>query len=385
MKIYDFSKAKKFAEEVIIKEKGIPSIDIMVMKEREVIFDYKAGFFDYEKTVPIHENALYYMYSCTKPITVSVASKLYEENKLDLEAPVSKYLPEYEKVVLKKENELVKPNEVLKVKHLFTMTGGFTYDWTNPIIKEFVKENPNASTVEIANQFVNLPLIFEPGERFEYSLCHDILAALVENIVQKPFREYVKEVLFAPVGMNDSYFHITEELKPRLAAKYDNIRKSESDPFEIIPIPNINHMILSENYDSGGAGLICTLSDYAKFAETMANGGVAANGYRFLKEETIKLLTKDWLKEICKNPSFGCTCGGGESYSYGLGVRVKTGEDNRNIPIGEFGWDGACGSYISIDPENKVSIVMAMHVLSWNQTIMEDRNDLAEILYEAVK
>ncbi|MBE6730406.1 MAG: beta-lactamase family protein [Ruminococcaceae bacterium] len=383
MKIYDFSKAKEFTDEVLIKKKGIPSVDIKVIKENEVVFDYRAGYFDYEKTVPIHENALYYMYSCTKPVTVTAALRLYEENKLDLEVPVSKYLPEYEKAVLKKDGEIVKPTEVLKVKHLFTMTGGFTYDWTNPLIKKFAKKNPKASTVELANQFVNLPLIFEPGERFEYSLCHDILAAVVESIVQKPFREYVKEVLFDPVGMKDSYFHITEELKPYLAAKYDNIRKSESDSFKITPIPKVNNMIFTENYDSGGAGLICTLSDYAKFAETLANGGVAPNGYRFLKEETIALLTKDWLKEICKDSSFGCTCGS-KGYSYGLGVRVKTGEDGRNIPVGEFGWDGACGSYVSMNTEHKTAVVMGMHVHSWNQTIQDDRNRLTELIYEAL-
>lgn len=381
--MFDFSKVKAFVDEKIIKEKGMPSFDLMVMKENKLLYRHMAGYFDYKKEVPIHENALYYMYSCTKPLTVSVALRLYEEGKLDLEEKVETYLPEYKNIYLNINGEKVKPQRDLKVKHLFTMSGGFTYDWTNPIIKEHVAKNPAASTVEIANLFVSFPLIFEPGERFEYSLCHDILAAVVEAITKKPFREYVKEVLFDPIGMNDSFFHITEELKPRLAAKYNNKRENPEAPFKVVPIENVNHMILGENYDSGGAGLICTLGDYAKFAKVMANGGLCENGYRFLKEETVALLQKDWLKEVCDNYSFGCNCGI-EGYSYGLGVRIKVGENGTSIPIGEFGWDGACGSYISMNTEHKIAIVMGMHIHSWNQTIQDDRNRLAELIYEAL-
>ena len=96
--MFDFSKVKAFVDEKIIKEKGMPSFDLMVMKGNELLYRHMAGYFDYEKEVPIHENALYYMYSCTKPLTVSVALRLYEEGKLDLEEKVETYLPEYKNI-----------------------------------------------------------------------------------------------------------------------------------------------------------------------------------------------------------------------------------------------------------------------------------------------
>ena len=149
---------------------------------------------------------------------------------------------------------------------------------------------------------------------------------------------------------------------------------------EIVEIPIENELVFGENYDSGGAGVIGTVEDYARFVDLMACGGESENGYRLLKEETVELLRQETITSLGVDNSF--TCVQGDDYGYGLGVRVRKKTTEWGLPIGEFGWDGAAGTYIMVDPINKISVVIGMHLRGWPNVFRGEHLRLVQCVYE---
>ncbi len=378
--MYDFSPIARYMEDVVLKKKHVPGCDIRIMRDHTELFRHTCGYADAEKGIPLSEDHLFYMYSCTKPITVSAGMRLYEEGKLQLDAPVSDYLPAYKQVFLEKDGNRIASQNALTVRHLFTMSGGFDYHAHIPAVDELIAQsNGHATTREIVDLFAGKPLCFEPGSRFQYSLCHDILAAVIEAAADMRFSDYLKTILFDPIDMEDSTFDDTPDVLARLAGQY-----ASDSQGKVTPADNRNGFRLTDRYESGGAGLICSTADYAKFADTMACEGTAANGYRYLKSETVKLLRTEQLSSFAVDTAFSCAAGPG--YGYGLGVRTRT--DNslgQKSPIGEFGWDGAAGSYVMCDPVNHISIFFAMHVLNWPSCIGSDHAVMRDMMYDILK
>ncbi len=369
----------KYIDEVMCGEKMVPGIDVIVMQDHREIYRHITGFCDKNLAESLEKNQLYYLYSCTKPITAAAALRLVEEGKLDLDAPVSNYIPEFAELTVQKDDLVVPAQKVLTVRHLFTMTGGFTYQFHMDSSKEFIEKNPNASTLEIVKNFAKIPLADEPGQCFRYSVCHDILAAVIEVVSSVRYGEYLEQVVFKPLGMTNTTFNCTEEIKEKIAYQFYCPARGER-PFAAGS--NNNNFIFTPNYESGGAGLISTMDDYIKFADCMACGGTSKDGYQLLKPETVKMMHTEQLSDYTMDSSFGCAAGPG--YGYGLGVRTRISHEGGKSPLGEFGWDGAAGCYIMMDDTNKISIVMGMSVIGWPNCIGYDHGVVRDIVYEAL-
>jgi CubicO group peptidase (beta-lactamase class C family) len=183
----------------------------------------------------------------------------------------------------------------------------------------------------------------------------------------------VKEVIFAPLQMGQSHFDNSETNIPDIYMAYENgaVEKIEEGKI-LIPTPA---------YESGGAGLVSTVEDYIRFADALACGGVAANGYQVLKKDALQQLVFGHLKEISVDNGF--TCVQGEDYGYGLGVRVRQKTTDWGLSEGEFGWDGAAGSYVMIDPDKKVSVFMGMHLRNWPAVFTGKHLEIVEKIYKA--
>lgn len=374
----DFKPVTDFVEQKLRKKCGVPGCDLIVMREHEVLLRYQSGVSDYDGAVPMKGDERYFMYSCSKPITCTAALQLVERGVIGLDDPVGLYLPDYANVFLQKDGVKAPAKRTMTVKHLFTMSGGLDYDLGKEPVKELLKEQPDASTLAIVNAMAKAPLLFEPGERFEYSLCHDVLAAVVEAASGMRFGAYLQKNIFEPLGMTHTGFTVTQEERAQIAAQYTFI-----EPGVLKPIYAQNDYRLSSAYESGGAGLISTAEDYAKFADAMANGGVGANGARILKTETIEEMRKDQLCGFLDDPAFGCAAGPG--YSYGLGVRTRIDQnEGQRSSIGEFGWDGAAGSYLMMDPKYGLSIVFTMHVRNWPAMIGLSHGEIRDLTYDAL-
>lgn len=372
----DFSKVINYVEDTLRSAFGVPGCDLQIMRSHEVLFRYKSGTNDYEETVSVLGEEMYFMYSCTKPITCAAALQLIESGKLGLDDPVSRWLPEFENAYLLKDGKPQKTENRMTVRHLFTMTAGFDYDKEAEPIRQVIEKNPQVGTAELVNAFIRSPLHFEPGERFQYSLCHDVLAAVIESVSGMRFSEYLEKNIFEPLGMTETYFVLPEDKKHRLAAQFraDGVGCKHA-------VPQTNDYQLTNCYESGGAGLCSTLSDYSRFCDAMACGGVGSNGARILKPETVDLMRSEQLSLFTKDSTFSCAAGPG--YGYGLGVRTLTDKsEGQRSPLGEFGWDGAAGSYIMMDPEHEISIVFTMHVLGWPAMIGFGHAPIRDLTYE---
>ena len=344
----------------------IPGNDCMVKLGHETVYRYQSGFRDMENRLPMQGDELYYLWSCSKPITCTLALQLYEKGLYLLNDPLYEYLPEFRDMMVETKNEdgttgLEKAKNPIRVRDLFTMSAGFTYNMGTPEIQA-VKEKTGGRcpTREIARAIAASPLQFEPGTHWSYSLCHDVLSAFIEVVAGMRTRDWAKQVLFDPLEMHDTCYNLPDaEKMTRLAVQY-NFR---DDLDKALPTNNTCGHILGPDYDSGGAGIVSSIEDYMKFATAMANGGVAENGERVLASSTIDLMRTNCLDEaMMRDFNWGQLAG----YGYGLGVRTMISPvlAGTGGSVGEFGWGGAAGAYLILDPSRKLAVTYAHHMLN---------------------
>lgn len=345
---------------------GVPGSDIVIYKDHEEIFRYQSGFDSVRDETPVRSDALYNMYSCTKVATCVAATQLIERGEILASDPVFAYFPEYADIkvkhVLPDGTAEIRPAEkVLTIEHLLTMTGGLDYDLNRPGIRRVIEETEGkAPTLDIVRALAEDPFLFEPGTKYQYSLCLDVIGGLVELVSGMSLGEYFEENIFAPLGMTETSFGITDEKLERLASQY------QLDPMtgRISEIPKgQNPFTFGTQYQSGGAGLISSVRDQILLADALANGGVGKNGNRILSRAGVELMSSNHLTPECLSDFRGAV-GQCKGYGYGYGVRsnMEPAMAGNLAPVGEFGWDGAKGSYISCDPKNRVAFFYAEHM-----------------------
>lgn len=363
----------------------IPGNDCMIRVGHEDVYRYQSGYADMEKGRRMAGDELYFMWSASKPITCTLALRLYEEGLYLLNDPLYEYLPEFKDMQVRETdadgNTFLRPakNPIL-VKHLFGMAAGFTYDFNSPSVRAAREAHPTCPTREIIRAVAKEPLTFDPGTHWSYSLCHDVLSAFIGVVSGMPTREYAKKALFEPLGMVDSSYNLpTDPVKlSRMAVQY-NYR---DDLEKALPTNNTCGHILGSDFDSGGAGILSTVADYMEFADAMANGGVAKNGYRVLSPATIDLMRRNFLSPIQMQDFSWSQLAG---YGYGLGVRtmVDPCAAGSNGSVGEFDWGGAAGAYLIIDPDRKTALMYAHHMLNNQEPYFSPR--LRNVLYACLE
>ena len=336
-------------------EDGVPGCEVMVARDHEILFHAGAG--------NAKPGTRYFLYSCTKPVTAAAGMIAMEQKLFSLDDPVGQYLPAFF------ENAAWK---TATVRHLFTMTAGFNYRFDTPALRDLPED---ATTVAFAEALASAAPDFTPGTRFQYSLCHDVLAAVIEKTSGMTFGAFCQKYIFDPLGMTDTSFYLPGADTTGIAPLYRYDAKARRVVRNEVQYPD--HVRSSGHY-SGGAGLVSTMADYLKFADALACGGEP-----ILKSASIDCMRTEQLTALNAAADFGCTCG--PDYGYGLGVRtrIKT-EHGVPGPLGEFGWDGAAGADILIDPENRLSIVYAQHVLNWPDMGDIPHLVIRDILYRAL-
>lgn len=361
-------------------DKFIPARELVVSRNHEVIYHHKSGFFDYRQTKLLTGNELYLLFSSTKIATCIGALRLVEKGLIKLEDKVSDYIQEYKSLNVLENGKLRPAKTDLLVKHLFTMCGGFTYNRDTENLKRF-KEDEKATSLDVVKAIAKEPLAFDPGSHFEYSLCHDILGGLIEAVSGKTLDRYLKDEIFIPLDMKDTTFNLNDEQKKRLAVHY--VYNAESGTLKTSD--NLNHIFrISPRYESGGAGIYSTTSDYAKFADAIACGGTAYNGYEVLKPKTVEMYAKNWLNDTQLSDFQKKT--GHLGNGYGLGCMVLTDRIPRHYkcPEGVFGWGGMAGTKVVMDLKNKFSFYYSQEVEGGVECSYEEHqhNVITNMLYE---
>ena len=368
-----------------------PGCSISVCKEGKEIFCYESGYSDIENKIPMTTDSLIYIYSCSKPTTVTAALQLYENGYYSLDDPLYDFIPEYRDMYVESENGVVhKAKKPITLRNLFTMTSGISYATDT---KEFDKArditNGKMNTVEVIRCLAERPLSFEPGERWLYSLSHDVLAAVVEVVSGKKFRDYVKENIFDPLGIRQAIYH--GEFERNMSQQYRFVNSAETDIVKLQAsgeinktgylekVGNKNHLIFGSEYDSGGAGIATTVSEYSKFAAALANKGMGKNRERILLPETIELMRQNQLN---KNQMKTFVWPQHKGYSYGLGVRTLV-DKKIGGSLKEIGWGGAAGATIIADADTGVSVFYAQHMLNPQEAYYQPQ--IRNVLYECLK
>ena len=373
-----------------IDNKRIAGAVTLVARRGHVAWFKAQGMADRETGKPMRPDTMFRICSMTKPITSLAVMMLYEEGRFMLEDPISKYLPEFKnpKVLVKPASgtpyTIPAPREIT-IRDLLRHTSGITYQWNKDLGPMYKDANvasgllPYDGTIEDSSKrLAGLPLLFNPGEKWEYSLGVDVLGRLVEVISGKPLDEFFRTRIFEPLGMKDTYFYPPDNKLDRLATAYTYYNDKGLNRFPDTPITE-GAFTYSADYPtrapkklfSGGAGLVSTAADYMRFCQMMLDGGKVGNT-RLLSRKSVELMTQDQLGKV--NPDFG----------FGLGFGV----DGVKVPLeelgspGEYNWGGFFYTEFSIDPkEQMIVIFMGQLHPSGDLTLNHQTHELA---YQAI-
>ena len=333
-----------------------------IMRRDEVLFEEGFGFADIEQRRPMSVGeTIFPIASMSKVITVAAVMQLYEQGLFKMWDPVSEYLPGFKnpKVAVEREDgsvEIVDAKGEVTLRQLFTMTSGVPYAWPDTAAgriraekeKEWMeREQRMPGAVEYANLVGQLPLAFEPGERWMYGFSIDVLGAVLEVITGKSLGEYLARNIFGPLGMADTGFYVPAEKMGRVATLYHIDEGMKPDGRQ--------YNDRTPQFESGGGGLFSTVRDYSRFAQMLLRGGTL-EGERILGRKTVDLISADHLTPEQRR---GSTWDTQRGYGYGLGVRVMTNPELAGVngSAGEWGWDGAFGNWFCVDPKEDLTCV----------------------------
>lgn len=329
---------------------GVPGYDCMIKKGGETVFRRFNGFSDLTARKPMDGTERYHLFSSSKPITCAAALQLWEKGLFQLDDKLSDYMPEFAEMTVRTEEGIVPAKNPIRIRNLFTMTAGFDYNTqSKSLLRAFDATHGACPTRETMKYLAQEPLSFEPGTRWLYSLCHDVLAAFTEVVSGKRFEEYVKEHVFEPLGMKNSTFLLKKEDQNTTCTMY---RQLDDHPHIVTALSSANALMhtfrLGAEYASGGAGAVSTVEDYMLFLEALRTGDT------ILKKDTIAMMHANHLTEE-QYASFCNTW----THKYGLGVRTPL--DGVST---DCGWSGAAGSYLVLDFVNDYTMFYAQHVLN---------------------
>jgi len=243
----DFQPLREYMTGLI--EKGVPGLEVAVCRNHRVLFHECMGYSDYERQRKASSSDRYWMYSCTKPVLAAAAMQCVERGWIGLDDPVAKFLPAYADAYVMENGEKRIVGGGMTIRHLFTMTAGLDYRLNRPQIRALCEQTAGrAGTKDIVQSLAEDALSFRPGARFQYSLCHDVLGAVIEVVSGMSLRDYMKKNIFEPLRMTRTDFWTAGEKPDDLAAQY----RYDAGSRRLLTFDAPNEFVLSENYYSGG-------------------------------------------------------------------------------------------------------------------------------------
>ncbi len=350
-----------------IDDKRIAGAVTLVSRRGHVVWFKAQGMADREAGKAMRPDNMFRICSMSKPITSLAAMMLYEEGRFLLDDPVSKYLPEFKnaKVLVKPASGAaysVPATKEITIRDLMRHTSGITYHWNNDLGPLYKDANvphgllPYDGTIEDGvKRLASVPLLFNPGDRWEYSLGVDVLGRLVEVVSGKPLDEFFRTRIFEPLGMKDTYFYPPDNKLDRLATAYTYYADKGLNRFPDTPITE-GSFTYSADYPyrapkklfSGGAGLNSTAADYLRFCQMMLDGGKVGNA-RLISRKSVELMSQDQLGKIANEENFG--------FGLGFGINgVKAPLPELGSP-GEYNWGGFFYTAFTIDPKEQMIVI----------------------------
>jgi CubicO group peptidase (beta-lactamase class C family) len=344
----------------------LPGAIVLIVRDGKVAYHETFGMQNPDAKTPMSKDAIFRIYSMTKPIVSVAALMLVEEGKISLGDPVAKYIPQFKDVKVGVEKpgadgkptlDLVAPRRPVTVQDLLRHSAGLTYGvFGTGAVKQLYQEaklfDGDPDNAEFAERVAKLPLMFQPGSTWEYSHATDILGRVVEVAAGKSLYATLKEKLLDPLGMPDTSFYVTEQ------GKQARIAEPFSDDRAIGAGIAMNDPRQAGKWESGGGGMVGTANDYARFLQMLLNGGTL-DGKRYLSPKTIAYMTSDHLGDkVVPGPAYLP----GDGYGFGLGFAVRKADGQAMLPgtEGDYSWGGAGGTFFWVDPKERMFVVYMM-------------------------
>ena len=376
-----------------IAEKKLPGMIVAAQRRGKVIHYSTQGLMDIEAGRPMEADALFRIYSMTKPIISLAIMMLHDEGRLQLHDPVAKYIPGIGKMkvfshVSDRAPQFVGQDPPMTVFHLLTHMSGFPsgndpFHLADRLFQESSESHGfyhrDMSLERLIDHFCDLPLKFQPGGGWNYGVSTDVLGYLLQVIADMPLADFLKRKIFAPLGMIDTAFHVPQEKVQRLAQIYNS--DGACDPQLIAPEDvALGDVRKPTRCPSGSGGLVSSTSDYLRFANMLINGG-ELDGARIVSPMTIKRMTANAVPRAYLPLKAGVERYG---YGFGLGFRVMLdlGQANGYSSLGEYGWAGAAATYFVIDPREELVILLMTQ--NWSAQPYPPRSIVPNLVYQAI-
>ena len=370
-----------------VQEQKVAGTIAVVARKGKVIYFESFGSRDLGAKKPMEKDSILRFYSMSKPITTVAAMILVEEGKIDLDTDLATYIPEFKelKVFEAREGNEFKVKELVRavtVRDLMRHTSGLTYGFFgNTAIDQHYVQVGVLSPLDTLQQTVEklgkIPLLYQPGTRFNYSVSSDVLGHIVEVVSGKNLGDFFQERILGPLNMTDTAFQVPRESAERFASNYS------PNPLGGLVLNEAaarSRYLLKPAMCSGGGGLVSTARDYIRFCQMMLNQG-ELDGNRILKAATVESMTKDQLPKI----AFPISLGGerpGVGFGLGFSVAVKKPTPSSQLRIGEYGWGGAASTHFWISPKDELAVVVLSQRMPFTSQLEEA---IKPLIYDAIQ
>jgi CubicO group peptidase (beta-lactamase class C family) len=374
-------------------------VSTLVARRGKIVHEAQVGWRDKEAQTPVTADTIFRLYSMTKPIVCTALMTLYEEARFRLIDPVADYIPTFARTkVMTTYGGLADPVRPPTIRDLMSHMSGLTYHFLDdsPVGKLYEKSkllDANISLEAAIDDLASLPLAYQPGTRWHYSVGIDVVGRLIEVISGRSLGEFLRERIFGPLGMSDAAFGVPTEKRDRLAAMYgrpdvlipgvtsraaeEAWRRGVNDRIDVSATYPADR---PEVFQRGGHGLFGTAGDILRFAQMLLNGG-ALDGERILGRKTLALMHANYVPPALMPLEIGPSLI--EGYGFGLGSRVAldVAQISAAGSVGEFGWSGAAKTHYWVDPQEQiVAVFMTQSMLSYHSPEL----DLRALVYQAL-
>lgn len=370
-----------------IDDNKIAGAQILVARKGQIVHFSSVGYQNIENKTPIDENTLFRIYSMTKPVTSVALMMLYEEGKFQLNDPLHKYIPEFKDLVVyvgedDEGNMITEPaKRAPTIQDLMRHTAGFTYGvfGDTAVDKQYRKANMldyDSDLKAMITKVSKIPLMYQPGEKWVYSISADIQGYLIERLSDQSFPDFLRTKLFNPLGMDDTSFWVDANKAPRLMTSYSYDEEGKlalTPPHVTGAVDNFYHK--PTGY-FGGSGLISSTKDFWRFAQMVASGG-SFEGQRYLSPKTIDYMRQNHLTDELTNPYFK-----GSGFGLGFGVLTDPIQNGSLTSKGSYFWGGLASTLFWIDPEEDIVAILMTQQLPTEKIL---RRDLQTMVYQALE
>ena len=376
--------------EKIFGKYEIPSLSVIITNKNENIFEQYLGYNHLEKKIPFTKNSIVRIASMTKPITSLCVFQLIERNLISLETNIEDIDKRFSdiNIVQLVDNRLqyFKANTKIKIKHLLNHTSGYGYQFLNPEIKYLVDQKLLQNMQDDGESFLNAPILFEPGTRWNYGISTDVLGYIIEKLTKKKLNQYMKENLFDRIGMNQTSFNLDENKFNNLAYIYDYINNKIMINKRVSKYQDDR---TNRSFHSGGGGLTSTTEDYAKFMRLFLNNDnsvISESSINLMKSNQIDNLKVETISSVDQELAVSLDLDDSNENKFGYGFMINGDTTPEGRPKGSISWSGIFNSFFWIDFENQIGCAIFMQMLPYmNVASLKTFSEIETSIYENIK